>query len=75
MQSDAGSALSIEVGKRTAWLHGDNVPRLLRRAGVTRRSWDATHGCWTIPLNRVWDVLPIAEKVQRREVSLIEVDR
>ena len=73
--SVSSTILTIEVGRRTAWLHGERVPALLRRAGVTRKSWDAIHRCWAIPVNRVWDVLPVAEKVQRREVNLVEVNR
>lgn len=72
---DGCPPLTIEVGRRTAWLHGERVPALLRRARVTRKSWDAAHRCWTIPVDRIWDVLPIAEKVQRREVIFTEVTR
>lgn len=72
---DGCPPLTIEVGRRTAWLHGERVPALLRRARVTRKSWDAGRRCWAIPVDRIWDVLPVAEKVQRREVHFTEVDR
>lgn len=69
------TALTIECGKRTAWLHGEGIPRLLRQARITRKAWDANKRCWSIPIALIWDILPVAEKAQRREVNLVEVDR
>jgi hypothetical protein len=73
--SITNTILTIEVGHRTAWLHGDRVPALLRRAGAARKSWDAAYQCWAIPVNRLWNVIAAAEKVQRREVHLEQVNR
>ncbi|MDP9459333.1 MAG: hypothetical protein M3Q22_03460 [Actinomycetota bacterium] len=67
--------LRVEIYRNTARLYGPRVPLLLDAAGVDARMYDRARGCWTVPANRVDDVLCMAEYRQRRFITVEEVDR
>ena len=70
---DAGCpTLRIELARRTARLRGCRVLPLLDEAGVTGRMYDRPHGCWTVPLAVVADVIGAAEFRQGRSVTVVE---
>ena len=66
--------LHVEVGRRTAWLHGGKITRLLNRAGVDRRMWDHLSRTWCIPVDRVDDLLVYAEHFEGRFCTVEAVD-
>jgi hypothetical protein len=67
--------LTIECGRRTAWVYDDNAPKLIRRAGVKRSQKDRHRGAWMVPIWALWDIIAVAENVQKRTVHLVEVER
>ena len=67
--------LRVELYRNTARLYGPRILQLLDAAGVDARMYDRALGCWTVPVNRVDDVLCVAEYRQRRFVTVEEVDR
>jgi hypothetical protein len=70
---DAGCpTLRVELDRHTARLHGRCVLPLLDEAGVTARMYDRRHGCWTVPLTVVSDVIGDAEFRQGRLVTVVE---
>jgi hypothetical protein len=71
----AAPTLRVEVGRRTAWLYGDDIVGLLERARVDRRQWDWQRRVWMIPIDRADDVISYAEWRQRRIVTVEDVDR
>lgn len=74
--SVTSTTLTIECGPRTAYVHDEKARALLRRAGVTQCMKDPhRRGVWMCPISALWDVIAVAEKVQRREVNLVEVSK
>ncbi|SNR82408.1 hypothetical protein SAMN04488107_0065 [Geodermatophilus saharensis] len=70
---DAGCpTLRIELDRHTARLRGRRVLPLLDEAGVTTRMYDRGHGCWTVPLTVISDVIGAAEFRQGRSVTVVE---
>ncbi|MGR7023749.1 hypothetical protein [Geodermatophilus sp. URMC 62] len=67
--------LHIEVGRRTAWLHGDRVVALLDAAQITQRPWDHRRRAWMVPASRADDVVTAAEHFQHCTVTVKAVDR
>jgi hypothetical protein len=67
--------LHVEVGKRTAWLHGERIVELLDAAQVERRQWDWQRRLWMVPIDRADDVITYAEWRQRRVVTVEAIDR
>lgn len=70
-----GTVLRVRVGRRTVWLTGPDVQRLLDDAGVTRRQWDHLTSTWAIPVAALDGLLAYAEDTQRRAVTVEAVDR
>lgn len=81
----AARILTARLGRRTAWLQTDaaGVRRLLDQVG-TPRIYDRQRGCWTVPLDRVSDVITAAEHsrprwhvtvVNDRQTSLDDIDQ
>jgi hypothetical protein len=64
--------LRVELYRHTARLRGCRVLPLLDEAGVTGRKYDRRHGCWTVPLAVVADVIGAAEFRQGRSVTVVE---
>ncbi len=70
---DAGCpTLRVELHRHTARLRGRNVLPLLDEAGVTGRTYDRRHGCWTVPLTVAADVIGASEFRQGRSVTVVE---
>jgi hypothetical protein len=67
--------LRVELYRNTARLYGPRVLQLIDEAGVDARMYDRALGCWTVPANRVDDVICMAEYRQKRFVTVEEVDR
>ena len=65
--------LHVEVYRHTARLYGGRIWQLLELAGADARMYDRQLGCWTVPANRVDDVICVAEYRQRRFVTVEEV--
>ena len=70
-----GTTLRVEVGRRTAWLHGPHMVPLLNRAHITARAWDPARRCWSVSVASADDVIAAAEHWQRRVVTVEEVTR
>lgn len=71
----ATQTLHVLVGPRhTAWLIGGRVPSLLRHLDVPTQ-FDHAKRLWSIPVNRVDDVLAYAEHAEHRFVTVEAVDR
>ena len=71
----AGAALHVTVGRRTAWLAGPRVQRLLDDVGEHRRQFDHRRRRWAIPRVALDDILAYAEHQQRRNITLEEDPR
>lgn len=73
----ASRTVQIEVGKRSAWLHGTGLAALLDGIGVPRmRDWHpGRKGTLMCPIDRVDDLLAIIEHSDGRHVELTAVDR
>jgi len=67
--------LTVEIGRRTGWLTGWGVVDLLNRTGCDRRQWDHIRRMWMIPVDRVSDVLALAEHADSRPTIVVSVDR
>lgn len=67
--------LRIECGNRTAWVYDDGTPHIVTRAAITPRQKDRHRGAWMVPINVLSDLVAYAEKIQRRQVHLVEVSR
>lgn len=66
--------LIIEVGPRhTAWVRGNGVVRLTDQLGIPRQ-WDQAEHCWTVPAQRVQDLVADLER-RKRQVQVLEVSR
>lgn len=66
--------ITVEVGRRSAWLRGYGLARVLDEIG-SPRMWCPRQKCLTVPVDRVDDVLAIVEFRDRRMVELTPVDR
>lgn len=72
--SGRGTALTVEVGKRTCWLHGTAVKAIINAVGAPSQ-WDPNRRCWMVSVNRVDDVIAWAEYRHRRFVTVEAVER
>lgn len=68
-------SLHVEVGRRSAWIHGDKVFELLDAVGIERRQWDHLRRVWCVPVQFADDVISWAEWRQRRVVTCEAVER
>lgn len=68
------TTIRVEVGRRSAWLHGTGVYAAPEKTQVPRMRCPRER-CWTVPIDRLGDVLVQLEYGQRRRVVLVEVDR
>ncbi len=66
--------VTVEVGRRTAWLLGTGVVDLLDRIGSPRQ-WDHLLRRWMCPIDRAGDLIALAEHADKRPTIVIEVDR
>ena len=73
-RSGGSQIVTVEVGRRSAWLHGYGLAAVLDQVGVPRM-WCPFHKCLTCPVDRVDDVLALVEHRHRRVVELMAVDR
>lgn len=73
-RSGASRAVTVEVGRRSAWLRGYGLAALLDEVGVPRM-WCPFQKCLTCPVDRVDDVLALVEHRDNRVVELVAVDR
>jgi hypothetical protein len=64
----------IEVGRRSAWLHGAGLAAALDQAGIPRM-WCPFHKALTCPVDRVDDLLALLEFRDGRVIDLQAVDR
>lgn len=68
------SLVTIQVGRRSAWVQGGGVAAVLDEIGCPRM-WCPFRRCLTMPIDRVDDLLAILEHRDRRAVQLTAVDR
>ncbi|MGY1845531.1 hypothetical protein [Modestobacter sp. SYSU DS0875] len=66
--------VTVEVGKRSAWLRGAGIAPLLDEI-ESPRMWCPRHKCLTCPVDRVDDLLALLEHRDGRMVELTAVDR
>lgn len=71
------ATVRIDVGRRTAWLHGVGLCRYLDELQVPRQwDWHPTRkGVLMCPTDRVGDLLALLEHRDKRVVELSTVDR
>jgi hypothetical protein len=67
-------AVDIEVGRRSAWIRGTGIARLLDEI-ASPRMWCPRQKCLTCPVDRVDDLLRLLEDREGRYVELTAVDR
>ena len=67
-------SVTVEVGRRSAWLRGTGLAPVLDEIGVARM-WCPFQKCLTCPVDRVDDVSAIVEHRQRRFVEVVAVSR
>lgn len=72
-----GQMVRIEVGARSAWLHGTGLAALLDELGVPRmRDWHpGRKGVLMCSVDRLDDILALLEHRDGRVVDLVAVDR
>lgn len=70
-----GLTLTVQVGRRTCWIHGSHVKALLDRAQVDARQYDHNRRCWMVSATRADDVITAAEHLEHRVVTVQAVDR
>lgn len=63
------STLHVEVGRRTAYLHGARIVPALNRLGIPKQ-WDPARRCWSVPVDRADDLIAYCEHNQRRAVTV-----
>ncbi|MBY3552699.1 hypothetical protein [Modestobacter lapidis] len=73
-RSGGDRMVSIEVGRRSAWMRGNGLASVLDEIGVPRM-WCPRQKCLTCPVDRVDDILALVEHRDRRMVELVAVDR
>lgn len=66
--------IRVEIGKRSAWLHGPGLSAALDDAGIPRM-WCPFQKALTCPVDRVDDLLALLEHRDKRVVDLQAVDR
>ncbi len=64
----------VELGRRTAYLHGPGVYDALTTAKVPKMRC-AIRKVWCCPIDRVSDVLAVIEYRHGRRVELVEAER
>lgn len=69
--------MQIEVGKRSAWLHGTGIAAVMDEVGIPRmRDWYPDRkGTLMCAIDRVDDLIAILEHRGRRVIELSAVDR
>ncbi|MDP9460711.1 MAG: hypothetical protein M3Q22_10840 [Actinomycetota bacterium] len=70
----ASRVITIEVGRRSAWLRGTGLAKILEEVDCPRM-WCWREKCLTVPVDRVDDILALVEHRDRRVVNLTAVDR
>lgn len=68
------ATVSVEVGRRSAWIRGHGLHRLLTELEMPSM-WCPVHRCLTVPSDRVGDLLVLLEHRDHRVVELTAVDR
>lgn len=63
--------VTVELGRRTAWLYGVGVYDALVTADVPRMRC-ARRRTWCCPIDRLDDVLAVIEGLQGRRVDLVQ---
>lgn len=66
--------VQVEVGKRSAWLHGTGLSAALDATGIPRM-WCPFQKALTCPIDRVDDLLAYLEHRDGRVIDLMAVDR
>lgn len=69
-----GTALRVEVGKRTCWLYGAGIKPIIMAVGAPSQ-WDSARRCWMVSVNRIDDVMAWAEHRERRFLTVEAVAR
>ncbi|MGY1736345.1 hypothetical protein [Geodermatophilus sp. SYSU D00684] len=71
------ATVRVEVGRRTCWLYGAGIARMLDELGIPRaRDWHPDRrGVLMCPVDRAGDLLALLEHRDRRVVELTTVDR
>lgn len=68
------ATVRVEVGRRSAWLHGAGLRRLLTELDCPAM-WCPRYRCLTVPIDHVGDVLALLEHRDGRTLELSVVDR
>jgi hypothetical protein len=68
------ATVTVEVGKRSGWIRGYGLHRLLAELDVPRM-WCPVHHCLTVPVDRVGDLLALLEHRDHRVVEVTAVER
>jgi len=71
-----GRALTVETGRRTAWLgiDGAGLVDVMDFVG-TPRQWDTQRRQWMVPVDRAADVIAACEHRHGMAVTVTAVDR
>lgn len=70
------AAVTIEIGPRTAWVHGRHaviIPGM--KAARAPRQWDKQLRCWKVPAQFADDVVAAIELQFGGDVTVERVDR
>ena len=70
----AGRHVHIEVGRRSAWLHGRGLHAAVNKLHIPSM-WCPYYRCLSIPAAHVDDLLAYLESGRRRYVTVEAVDR
>jgi hypothetical protein len=69
LQDDPNTVI-VAPHRNSAYLHGVNVRRQIKRAGLDRSMWSPIEKCWVIPIGDLPGFIRQAEKDRR--VVLVE---
>jgi hypothetical protein len=64
----------VEVGRQSAWLRGAGLIKLANQV-ASPRTWCPREKCLTVPIDRVGDILALAEHRDHRVLTVVAVDR
>lgn len=73
-RSGASRTVTVEVGRRSAWVRGQGIAPVLDELGCPRM-WCPFQKALTMPVDRVDDLLAVVEFRDRRAIELTAVDR
>jgi hypothetical protein len=73
-RSSGSRTVTVEVGRRSAWVRGHGMAQVLDQIECPRM-WCPFQKALTMPVDRVDDLLAVVEFRDRRVVELTAVDR